>query len=267
MRQAVGITGSKGFIGSYLVKAISTTHEVAEFEGDLLNEHDVTQYFEANPKLEVIIHLAGLAQGSDYAEVMAGNVTTTHNLLSSASKSSVRKIILASSVAVYGQPENGASRESDVPKPNSVYGLSKLYAEELAMYFSRVSQLRPLILRFSPIYGPGNNKGVIYNLLSDIQGKGEVSITGDGSQKRNFLHVEDAVRSIINAIESNSVGVFNITNPAPISINDIIAVLKIKHSFKVNYQKAEGKGNDLLMNTDRAEEVLKFKAQITELQI
>jgi len=235
------ITGSNGFIGSNLLKFLSGKREIEifAFKGNLLNKKDIEIFFETHKKIDQIVHLAGGFFG-DFNTLFSINVTATNNLLEQAVKHSVKKIVFASSGAVYGEPLRGKSRENDPLNPNTPYGLSKMFAEECIRYYSRCHKLDFVILRFANVYGPGNSKGVMYNFFNSIKEKNKLTIFGTGKQRRNFLFIEDAVRSIISAMEYPEKEVFNIADKSVYSLDEVVKMLKNSNlNFEVEYKPAE----------------------------
>jgi UDP-glucose 4-epimerase len=264
----IAITGSNGFIGSHLVRLLAKNdrYDVVPFVGDLLNKEDIKKFFNKNKNIDQIVHLVGLFDGN-FDDLIKVNVVALANLLEQAVANKVKKIIFSSTGAVYGEPIDHDSRENDPLNPNSPYGLIKKYAEECIQYYSHNFGLKYTILRFPNIYGKGNNKGVIYCFVSDIKEKGEITIYGDGTQSRHFLHVSDACLAIEKAIDYQKSGMFNISNPKKISINDIVEILQRNYKFKIRHLPANNNLKDLLLNVDKALTELKFEAKVKELII
>lgn len=265
----VCITGHQGFIGKHLKEKLVKNNKLSLifFNGDLLDRKKVGAFFEKNKDIDQIIHLVGRFFGS-FEELSQTNVIATYNLLESISAgSNIKKIIYASSGAVYGEPIGKDSIETDFLKPNTLYGLTKAYAEECIKYFSDNFGLHFVILRFPNVYGEGNTRGVVHNFLTDIKSKGEITVYGDGTQSRNFLHVSDACQAIEKSVFYNKSNIFNISNPHKVTIKDIIKILGSRYKFKVNYQKANNNLKDLLLNPEKAKKELKFVSRVTELEI
>lgn len=260
------VTGASGFIGSHLSQLLEKNgHLPIPFTGDLLDPQNVKQQLSGLEDIDAVVHLAGAAMGIELKALIDANVIATDNLLNHY-PSSNPKLILASSAAVYGQPISEQSLETDPTQPNSPYGLSKLFAEELVKYHKSAKKFTAITLRFSPVYGPGNNKGVIYAFQKAIDEKGEITINGDGTQKRNYLHVDDACQAILKAISYPSSDVFNISSPAVVSVNDIVDKLRGNHVFEVKHQPIEPT-KDLLLSVEKARKVLQFEAERRDLEI
>lgn len=260
----VGVTGASGFIGKHLVERLKKDGiEFVVFEGDLLSKNDVATFLKQSPT--AIVHLAGAAAGSDFDELIRRNVIPTFNLLTAAGELGVKKIIHVSSVAVYGPPSSGYSREIDQLFPDSPYGLSKLIAEQVAQFCARQFNFELTMLRFSAVYGPGNDKGVVYQFLSGIKERKMITVNGDGNQKRNFLHVRDAVGAIVKALNS-SPGIYNIASPKAISVNDLVAAFKKQYEFEVTNTPANPVP-DLVVSTNLAQKELGFTATAVDLEL
>lgn len=263
----IAITGSTGFIGANLLKVLDKSKiGYVCFKGDLLNVKDVNKFFSRN-KPATVIHLAGAFFGSKkYLEEV--NVATTKNLLDAAVKYGLKKIIYSSTGAVYGEPTGkNSSRETDTAKPNTDYGKSKLAAENNIRDCQEKNNITAIILRFPNVYGPGNEKGVIFNLLDDIKNKGKINVFGDGKQTRQFLHVLDACRAILLALKCHQSGVFNITNGKNISINAIISKLQKKYDFEINYKESNNNLKNLSLNPAKSLKILHFKPVYKKLII
>lgn len=262
------ITGTDGFIGSNLTKTLNLNNNIIliPFDGNLLNKDDIVNFFDANKNIDQIIHLAGTFFG-DFDELLKINVLTTQNLLHIAVKNGVKKIIYPSSGAIYGEPIMEESLETDILKPNTFYGLAKLYTEDCIKYYYNNFNLNYIILRLPNVYGENNNKGVIYNFLTDIKNKREITIYGDGTQSRNFLHVSDVCMAIEKSIFYDKSDIFNISNPTKVSINEIVKILAKKYEFRIIYKEANNNLKDLLLDINKARNELNFLPKVKDLQI
>ncbi|MFA5842601.1 MAG: NAD(P)-dependent oxidoreductase [Candidatus Gracilibacteria bacterium] len=262
------ITGTKGFIGSHFLRHLSGNPnvEIFPFEGDLLCKNDLREFFDQHPNIDQIIHLVGIFE-ADFQRLLDINISTTYFLLNAAVHHKIPKIIYVSSGAVYGEPLGKASKEKDSLHPNTLYGLAKKMSEEIIFYHHRNFGLSYVILRFPNVYGPNNNKGVIYRFKTDIQKKKEITIHGDGSQLRNFLHVKDACLALEKSIFYPKSDVFNISNPKSVSLNEIVETLQKKEHFKVRYEPEDNSLRNLSLDIKKAQKKLHFSPTITELDL
>lgn len=262
----VCVTGTSGFIGSNLLRTLRDEFEVIPFKGDLLDKNHVSEFFKENEEIDQIIHLVGLFAGN-ITELINVNVSALANLIEEADRNKIRRIIYTSTGAVYGEPKSNESYETDRLAPNTFYGLSKKIAEDLLRLAKEINGTNYCILRFPNVYGEGSQKGVVYNFLSDIIEKGEVTIYGDGNQARNFLHVSDACAAIKLAMNYEGSGLWNISNSKVVTINELVEIFQDKYNFKVKYQQANNNLKDLILNADKAKKDLNFESKVKNLLV
>ncbi len=233
----IAVTGASGFLGRVVLRKLiqkgyrvtvldssgSTYPEgVQVVSGNLFKK---TDYSKLTANSTVLIHLAGqIEQGK--TTMLQGNTDTTRNLLRSLSKSPIKKIIFASSVAVYGSSQTKIFDESATCKPDTEYGKSKLRAEKLIVNWSSRNDKKYAILRFFSLYGYENRKGFVYKLFMHLFDSSEVLITGDGKQERDLVWVEDAADAIILALKRNVSGVYNIGTGKNYSLLRIIDLME-----------------------------------------
>ncbi len=181
---------------------------------------------------DAVVHLAALTDVQEsmekplpYHEV---NSSGTLNLLNSA-KGRVKRFILASSCAVYGNPVRLPIAEDHPASPLSPYAESKLSAENHCKVFSESYGLKTTILRLFNVYGPRHTanqySGVITEFMNRIRTSQPPLIHGDGAQTRDFIFVEDVVDLIIRAIESEIDGTFNVGTGNAVSIKQLAELL------------------------------------------
>ena len=152
------------------------------------------------------------------------NITGTLNVLLAARDSGVRKVVYASSCAVYGDAPASPKREDMIPNPQSPYAVTKLAGEYYCRVFQQVYGLSTACLRYFNVYGPRQDPNsqyaaVIPRFVDRVsRGKPPV-IFGDGEQTRDFIFVKDVAEANILAAESDAGGVFNIGKGEILSIN------------------------------------------------
>ena len=158
-----------------------------------------------------------------------------------AKKNHVKKLIVASSAAVYGEGDpNFKLTEKSKTNPISPYGESKIKMEKGIEKIAAKSEIICIILRFFNIYGIGQSPeyaGVITKFLERIRNGKSLEVFGDGMQTRDFVSIQDIINSIHNAISYNKNGIFNIGSGKVITIKEL-AELMISLSEKklsINY--------------------------------
>lgn len=153
-----------------------------------------------------IVHCAGSSSvGASLIDPAADhqrNVVATAAVYEAAAAAAPRaRLILLSSAAVYGQPDLLPIRESTPPAPLSPYGHHKLAAEQIACHHFSSRGASSLILRIFSAYGPGLRKQVLYDLYRKGRDAAVIRLEGDGSEERDFIHVDDIVRVVHWAID------------------------------------------------------------------
>lgn len=235
------VTGGAGFIGSHLVKKLeSSGHKVEIIDIATDKERDV-RHLDKIKKLflgaDTVFHLAALVSvpySIDYPiETNLTNLNGTLHVLSAARDAQVRRVVFSSSAAIYGDQKELPVREDAEAMPMSPYALQKLGSEEYLRLFSKVYKLETVSLRYFNIYGPGQNSSgpyasVIPKFIEQRKSGGVLTIVGDGSQTRDFVHVGDVVRANLSAMESDKVGAgeaINIASGKSVSIRQIAELI------------------------------------------
>jgi len=291
------VTGGAGFIGSHLasellkrkysvvvfdnlfsgktenLRGISGQTSFKFIEGDIRDEPKLEAAFNG---VDAVIHLAALidivASVADPASTNDVNVTGTLNVLREAAKCKVRRLVFASSTAVYGDANKLPIDENLIVNPISPYAASKLAGEAYCKAFTGSYNLSTVVLRFFNVYGPRSEKspycGVITKFLQQAN-KGEtLKIFGDGKQTRDFIHVKDIVEALILALETDRVDgeTFNICTGTPNSINDLARAIQVasQKDLPIAHEAArQGEIKYSYGDPSKAEEKLHFKAKIS----
>jgi UDP-glucose 4-epimerase len=114
--------------------------------------------------------------------------------------------------------------EDMVPKPQSPYGASKLAAEGYAHAFEGSYGLRVTTLRFSNVYGPHSHRkgSAVARFLRQILARQPITVYGDGAQVRDFVFVDDVCDGILQAIDADASGIFQLGSGRPTSIAELL---------------------------------------------
>jgi len=245
------VTGGAGFIGSHLVEAlISKGLDVRVVDdlstGSLSNLGQVSDritFYEADIQdgqrmdeiaegCEWIFHEAAEVSVPRTVENPVGsamiNEIGTLNVLEAARKNSVKRVVLASSCAVYGNDPELPKNERMAPLPQSPYAVQKLTGEIYAGLYKDLYGLDAVCLRYFNVYGPRQDpsspySGVISIFMTRAAAGEPPVIHGDGSQSRDFIFVEDVVRANLLAAEVGGASgeVMNIGTGAAITIQEL----------------------------------------------
>jgi len=261
----IALFGHRGFIGVHLQQMLLQRGIAFEcFNGDITDSAVLNTFF-TTQQFDIAIHLAGQFSG-DGQTLITKNVTTTQAILQQCQLHSVQKILFTSTGAVYGDPQDLTSSEESPLHPNTLYGLTKLLAEEVIQYYHKNHGIEYAILRYPNVYGPGNRKGVLYSMISKALRDNSVTLNGDGMQSRHFLHVDDAVNAILIAIGHQDSGTFNITNENQVFIKDIAQHLHKTLGAEIKREPLTNGLAHLLLDPNKAHNELGFLAKIHDIQ-
>jgi len=244
------ITGGSGFIGNHVAQVLlkqglevkiydlkpSSLSKIESVQGDILDEVQLEQ---AAHGCDAIVHLA--AQISvprsieNPEETYNINVTGTQNVIACAEKMGIRRVLLASSAAVYGDATAIPLKEETIGTLLSPYATSK-YDNEHQVVLARERGLEAVALRFFNVYGPnqsvqGAYAAVIPKVIETITSGQRPVIFGDGQQTRDFVHVQDVAMGIFKllSIDWDKVHshVYNIATQQQISILELIEAVNL----------------------------------------
>jgi UDP-glucose 4-epimerase len=200
------ITGSSGYIGSKLIKLLSSKHKIIKFDKkesiiqDLNNINILNSIF-TKEKIDLVIHLAALSgvekNHREYKKFFKTNVLGLLNLLEVMRRNSVRNILFASSCSVYGN--NKKAKESDNLEPISFYGLTKTFGEEILKYYNRVFDFNYQGFRIFNVIGKGgksdfNKIRLIPTLIKNINNNKPINLFLQSNKKdtciRDYVHID-----------------------------------------------------------------------------
>lgn len=250
------ITGGAGFIGSHLVDALLAEGYAVRVLDDLSTGKRSNLPLE-NPRLELIegdvadavlmtrvasgcqavVHLAAVAsvQASvdDPVRTHQSNFIGTLNLCEAMRLAGVKRVLFASSAAVYGNNGEGEAVSENTPKaPLTPYASDKLASEYYLDFYRREHGLEPVVFRFFNIYGPRQDpsspySGVISIFCERALGGQPITVFGDGEQTRDFFYVADLVTLLLQGLRHETVqaGPVNVGLNQTTSLNQLLAGL------------------------------------------
>lgn len=279
------VTGGAGFIGSNLTdQLINDGHEVviiddlstgkkeninsqAKFiELDIRNLEEIKPHFVG---IDGVFHVAALPRVplsiEDPITTHDININGTLNVLIAARDAKVKRLVYSASSSAYGNQDKMPLTEGMLPKPMSPYGIQKYVGEHYARNFALLYGLETVSLRYFNVYGPrmamkGGYVTVMSVFLRNKRDGKKLTITGDGTQTRDFTFVGDVVRANIMAMTSDRVGngeVLNIGGGNNQSINDIAE----KIGGEVEYIDPRIEPHDTLADTSKAKELIGWQPQ------
>ncbi len=246
------ITGAAGFLGSSLANHLAREgHQVRGLD-DLSagnpqtlapDVHFTRGDVSDRPKLwtllqdvDVVYHLAARVSVPESVlyprEYNAVNVGGTVSLMEAMRDVGVRRVVLASSGAVYGDLGEQPIKESDHPDPRSPYAVSKLAAEYYVKTIGGLWGMETVALRIFNAYGPGQNlppshPPVVPHFLRQAQRGGTLVVHADGNQTRDYVYVDDVVSGLVAAATAPGVDgmVINIGSGTETSIHELVEIV------------------------------------------
>lgn len=268
------ITGGAGFIGKHLTKfLLEKEHSITIFDnfsnstkesinplihiGAKIIEGDITiqdEISNAVKEQDIVIHLAAKISVSESitnpSKIFQVNIDGTKNILAACKNNSIKKIIVASSAAVYGESSpNVKLSEKSETNPMSPYGESKLKMEQEIKKFELKNDINYVILRFFNIYGSGQSKeyaGVISKFIERTRQDKPLEIFGDGLQTRDFVSIKDVISSIHKAISFDKNGTFNIASGRIVTIKELAEMVLFISGKELEIKYTKSKNEDIV---------------------
>ncbi len=289
------VTGGCGFIGSHLVETLaaegqcvrvfdnlSTGHvrnleglrgEIELVVGDVRNPDQVEA---AMAGVDFVFHEAALVSVFDSVNRPVDNhdinLSGTLHVLEACRRHKVRRIVMASSAAVYGNALELPKREDMRPEPESPYAIGKIVGEYYIRVYRRLYGLETAALRYFNVYGPRQDpssmySGVISRFSDVLCAGGRPVIFGDGQQTRDFVFVKDVVQANLKAMQAPAAGqgeVFNVGTGVRSSLLELLAALQAlaRAAGAPEFREARaGDIRDSVADISRARERLAYEPQ------
>jgi UDP-glucose 4-epimerase len=241
------VTGGSGFIGSHVLDRLSAHgHVPRNFDlvqspyhdggietviGDLL---DVDAVRGAVRGRDAIVHLAAVADVNDVvadpARAELVNDRGTGVLLEAARAEGISRVLYASTVWVYGDANGSGPVDEDsyLPLPRHLYTATKLAGEMYCTSYAELWGIEHTILRFGIPYGPRARPATVVAAFVERACAGKpLTITGDGTQSRRFVYVEDLADGVVAALTPNAAGrIYNLVGDESVTIREIAETVR-----------------------------------------
>lgn len=275
-QQRIVITGGGGFIGSFLVERLLTLgyknivvlgrSKKIQSSGVEYRVCDINRDKPALNRLirdgDIIIHLASSTMPAiseiDRIKDIKENVFGSLNLLEICGEKKIKKFIFISSGGtVYGgdkkQNVKQKFKESDNTDPKNSYGVIKISIEKYIGVFHHLYNLNHAILRVSNPYGrkflKNRQLGVIDVFVDQAKNNETITIRGDGSNIRDYIHIDDVIDFLVMAIENKNIsGIFNVGTGVGTSLRDVIKIIEQAAGKKVRVKYRKKRNADVSHN-------------------
>ena len=286
------VTGGAGFLGTALAnKLVQEGHivrvlddlsagDASYLDKDILfsrgDTRDIPRLWSLLKDVDCVYHLAArvsvpesIAYPVEYNDV---NVGGTVSLMTAVRDARVKRVVLASSAAVYGNQAQQPISESAVLQPESPYAVSKVAAENYVQAIGKLWGIETVILRIQNAYGPNqplpaSHAPVVPRFLKQVCSGGSVILFGSGRQTRDFVYISDVTDALISAGSVPDIDgtICNIGSGSETSISELLDVIE-KVTGREAHRLQNGVGevgvSRLYANISRAQEVLGYSSRV-----
>lgn len=251
------------------IEKIASHSKVEVFKGDVTKKEDVSAVMKG---VDGVFHLASLMTLHSYTNprsLLEVNINGTYNVLEACQQTRVKKIILSSTHSIYGAQMTDPITEEHPFNHQSLYGATKVAAEQLCQAFKGMYGLDYVVLRYSTVYGDrqhkrGRNSVFLLDTIESIETGRRPVIWGDGRRTLNLIFVDDVARANILALKSDVT-----SEPFLIASKDNVTeeymvrlLLELMHSdLEPEYLPSEEVFEKHNFSVQKAERVLGFRAE------
>ena len=271
------ITGTSGFVGKRVIEQLRTRYndeDIITFSSSSINGikniYSNNYVFDSDylvnsgcEDVETLVHIGAFTPKSGFEandiNKSSSNIENTRRLLEALEKTkSLKRIVYLSTLDVYESTDDIISENTPVG-PQTMYGWSKLYCEEMVKTFARENNILFCILRLGHVYGEGEEKyrKVMPVMIKSALKNEDINIYGDGEALRSFIYIDDVAKAVVNSLNLSSSDIINIVGNEAVSINDlakkIIALsgknIKVEHISTDSVNRNYLFDNSKLLNT------------------
>ena len=281
MSKRILVTGGAGFIGSHIVERYQGKAEIRVLdnfrsgniknlagmeyeliEGDICDRATVAKAMEG---VDYVFHLAAMISVPEsMTEIVECNRLNSLGMiivLEEAAKADVKKLVLSTSAAIYGDNPVCPKVETMFPEPKSPYAITKLDDEYYCNMFAKEGRLSTACLRYFNVFGPRQNPKSAYAaavpiFITKALKNEDITIFGDGEQTRDFIFVKDIAAANAFMAESDFTGVYNVAYGGRLTINDLAEKIV----------KILGSGSKIVHLPERAGDVKHSSACVDKLK-
>lgn len=290
MNIRVLVLGGNGFIGSHLVEALVAggarvrvltrsgckhTQPLHGVDYRYADFADSVSVAESLVDIDIVVHLISTTVPAtanlDPLADINGNLLSTVRLLQQMRDMGISRLVfLSSGGTVYGNAKFVPIPEEHERNPLSSYGIVKVAIENYIEMFSSQYGLKQLVLRVSNPYGPRQGhlgiQGVIPTFFQRILAGDEIRIWGDGSNVRDYLYVSDLVSFIVQSINKDFTGVYNVGSGQGVSLKDVLSLIEEISGISANVKYLPSRGFDVqkvVLDISKAREALDWSPSVS----
>jgi nucleoside-diphosphate-sugar epimerase len=276
------VTGAHGFLGAALLAALEQRRidfVATDIAGvrplpdgmlalDVRDAPSVCAIMERS-RFDTVFHCGAVSGPMVMADrpldIWSINATGTANLLEAARLTKAGRVVVCSTVEVYGAAATGIAAETIRPQPDTVYGASKVAAEQVALAYHREHGLDTVMPRFSWIYGPGRKtRTTLAALLAGSLSGAVTTVEGHPTDMTHYLYIDDAVDGLLRTATAtglNEERVFNISAGPGVGFAAMLdAVREVAPGARIDFQQQAPVSGPDGFSQERAEAVLGFRA-------
>ncbi len=279
------ITGGAGFIGSHIAdqlhdatvsvyddlstgKTANLPFDATLIQGDV---RDTAHLREVVKNADLIFHQAAqVSVTRSIEDPVSSHETNLDPILTilEAARGTDTRVVFASSAAIYGEPKYTPIDEAHPKEPNSPYGLEKYSADHYCRLYHDLYDVDAVALRYFNVYGPrqqaGDYSGVISIFRDQALAGAPITIEGDGTQTRDFVHVDDVVQAnLLAATDEDAPGkAFNVGTGTQITIRELAEAIKDatnSDSEIIHVDPREGDIDESVADISRARKKLRYE--------
>lgn len=265
----VVVLGAGGFIGQNIVREFSgervfCVRGFSSKDADLTDAKAAAHLYELIPRTAALVITSAVSgHGQDTLATLRGNILIAMNVAALISAQGVSHVVYLSTIDVYGNHEICLPlSESSAIRPGSYYAISKYFSEIIILKACRDRSVPATILRLPGVYGPRDrSKRIVASSIAAARENRKLTVTGDGSQRRDLVYVGDIARLVRRILINRVAGLFNVVTGESRSVNDILEIVETLSGrrLEVDYDR-DRKQFDLVFEKSA---ILKFMPDFT----